>query len=237
VRATSERRGAEGAAAAAVHVLTASGAVLAFLAALAVFDDDVRAACLWLAGAVAVDAADGWLARRARVAERQPRISGARLDDLVDYLTYVFVPMLIVWRAGLLPRAWALAVVAVVLVASAVGFAREQAKTADHFFTGFPSYWNIVALYLLVGGLPAPANAAVVVALAALVFAPVGFVYPTRTPTLRGLTLALGAVWGVAILLIIVALPDPPRWLVWGSLAYPVYYVVLSLVLNARRAG
>lgn len=224
-------------AAAAVHVFTASGAVLAFLAARAVFAGDVRQALLWLLGAVAVDAADGWLARLARVAERMPRVSGARLDDLVDYLTYVFVPMLIVWHAGLLPRAWAPPVVAAVLVASAIGFAREDAKTADHFFTGFPSYWNIVALYLLVGGLPPAANASVLVALAALVFAPVGFVYPTRTPALRGLTLALGAAWGAALLLIVLALPAPPRWLVWASLAYPAYYVALSLVLDARRTG
>lgn len=230
-----QRRGAWRAA--AVHAFTASGAVLAFLAALAAAAADPRAAFLWLLGAVAVDAADGWLARLARVAERLPRVSGARLDDLVDYLTYVFVPMSIVWYAGLLPPAWAPGVVAAVLVASAVGFARDDAKTADHFFTGFPSYWNVVALYLVVGGLPPAVNAGVLVGLAALVFAPVRFVYPTRTPTLRGLTLALGAAWGAVILLIVVALPDPPRWLVWVSLAYPAYYAVLSLVLDARRAG
>ena len=117
-----------------MHVLTASGAVLAFLATLAVFAGDVRAAFLWLFAAVIVDAADGWLARLARVSERLPRVSGARLDDLVDYLTYVFVPMLIVWAARLLPPAWAPAVIAVVLVASAVGFARDAAKTDDHFY-------------------------------------------------------------------------------------------------------
>jgi len=90
-------------AAAAVHVFTASGAVLAFLATLAAVEGEARAAFLWLLCAVAVDAADGWLARFARVSERLPRVSGARLDDLVDYLTYVFVPMLIVSREG--PRA------------------------------------------------------------------------------------------------------------------------------------
>ena len=223
-------------AAAAVHALTATGVVLAFLATLAAAAGDFRTAFLWLFVAVLVDAADGWLARLARVSERLPRISGARLDDLVDYLTYVFVPMLVVWHARLLPPGWALGVVAVVLVASAVGFAREDAKTADHFFTGFPSYWNIVALYLLVGGLPPALNAAVLLLLAGLVFVPVGYVYPTRTPVLRGLTLALGAAWGAAILLMVLELPDPSGRLVWLSLFYPVYYVVLSIVLNARRA-
>lgn len=220
-----------------MHAFTASGAFLGFLAALAAVDGDARTAFLWLIGAVAVDGADGWLARRAHVVQRLPRVSGARLDDLVDYLTYVFVPMLIVWRAALLPAGWAAAIIAVVLMASAVGFAREDAKTADHFFTGFPSYWNVVALYLLVGGLPPAVNAGVMLALAALVFAPVGFVYPTRTPALRGLTLSLGAAWGVAILLIVLALPGPPRWLLWTSLSYPAYYVALSAALHVRRSG
>jgi phosphatidylcholine synthase len=222
--------------AAVVHVLTASGAGLAFLATLAIVHGDVRTAFLWLLGAVVVDAADGWLARLARTSERLPRVSGARLDDLVDYLTYVFVPMLIVWHAGLLPDAWALPVVVVVLVASAVGFARVDAKTADHFFTGFPSYWNIVALYLFVAGLAPAANAAILLALAVLVFVPVEYVYPTRTPVLQRLTLALTVAWGVLILLIILALPAPPGWLVWASLGYPVYYVALSVALHAGRA-
>ena len=30
-----------------------------------------------------------------------------------------------------------------------------------------------------------------------------GYVYPTRTPVLRGLTIALGAVWGVMVLAMI----------------------------------
>ena len=42
------------------------------------------------------------------------------------------------------------------------GFCRTDAKTADHFFTGFPSYWNIVAFYLYVLGWPPAVNAAIV---------------------------------------------------------------------------
>jgi phosphatidylcholine synthase len=220
----------------AVHAYTASGAVLAFLSARAAIGGDVRAAFLWLFAAVAIDATDGWLARVARVGERLPSFSGARLDNLVDYLTFVFVPALIVWQAGLVPSSWGMAAVVAMLLSSAYGFASEDAKTSDHFFTGFPSYWNVAALYLVAANLAPAANAAILLALAALVFVPIGYVYPTRTPVLRGLTLTLAVVWGALVLAMIDRLPHPPRALVWLSLVFPIYYVALSVVLNRRRA-
>jgi phosphatidylcholine synthase len=218
-----------------VHLFTASGAVLAFLAVVALERHDLRGAFAFLFVAVLVDAADGWLARRAQVAARTPFIDGPRLDDLVDYLTFVFVPMLIVWRAELLPAGWGLGVVAAVLLASALGFVHADAKTADYFFTGFPSYWNIVALYLAAFRWPPAVNALILMGLTALVFVRVGYVYPSRTPVLRGVTVGLGLLWGVLVAAIVATLPAPPRGLVTASLFYPLYYTGLSWVLHARR--
>lgn len=219
----------------AVHLFTASGAVVAFLATLAVGVGDFRRAFAWLFVAVLVDASDGWLARRARVKERTPQIDGTKLDDLVDYLSFVFVPVLLMWRADLLPPGWGLIVAAIVLVASGFGFVHADAKTPDHFFTGFPSYWNIVALYLFVFGWPPPANAALLLALTVMIFVRVGYVHPSRTPVLRALTLALCVLWGATIAVVIWQLPSPPRWLVGTSLFYPIYYAALSVALHVRR--
>src|SRR5262245_56189804 len=133
----------------AVHAYTATGVVFAFLAARAVFAGDLRIAFIWLFVAVAVDSSDGSLARLARGHDLTPGFSGEKLDDVVDYLTFVFVPALIVWRADLVPAAWSTIVIAAMLLSSAYGFASADAKTADSFFTGFPSYWNVAALYLL----------------------------------------------------------------------------------------
>lgn len=226
------------AAAWAVHAYTASGTALAFAAVLAILGGEYRTAFLWLATATAVDATDGVLARRARVAERTAGFDGARLDDIVDYLTYVFVPVLLMHHAGLLPAGWTGTAVAVlVLLSSAYGFAAADAKADDQFFTGFPSYWNIVAVYLLAAGLPGTVNAAILIVLSALVFVRVGYVYPTRTAVLRPVTLSLGAAWALAMVAIILALPDVPPWLLIASLLFPVYYVVLSLILHRRRAS
>src|SRR5512135_2375835 len=132
------------AAAWAVHAFTASGAVMGLAALDATAQGDFRAAFLWMIAATAVDGVDGWLARLARVGERAPGLDGRRLDDIVDYLTYVVAPAFLLLRSALLPAAVAWPLAGAMLLASAYGFSRADAKTPDHFFTGFPSYWNIV---------------------------------------------------------------------------------------------
>jgi phosphatidylcholine synthase len=217
------------------HLYTATGALLALLATGAVLAGDYRAAFAWLAAQVAIDATDGWLARRARVAERLPEFDGAKLDDIIDYLTYAFIPALIVWQAPLVSPALALPIAASIVISSAIGFNRRDAKTADYFFTGFPSYWNIVALYLIAAQWSPSVNAAILVVLVALVFVPIRYVYPTRTPVLQTLTLTLGAIWGGLMLAVLWWLPDVPPALFWASLVFPVYYAALSLTLHGER--
>ncbi len=217
------------------HAYTASGVVLAFLATRAVIEHRYREAFFWLALQIFVDSTDGVLARRAGVAERVPWFNGSKLDDIIDYLTYVFVPALLVWRALLVPDAWTLPVACAMLLASAFGFNREDAKTADHFFTGFPSYWNIVVLYLFVAGLAPAINAAILLGLAVLVFVPIRYVYPSRTAILQPLTIGLGATWAALMLVIIWQLPAVSPLVLWGSLIFPAYYVALSLALQFGR--
>ena len=219
-----------------VHFYTASGAFLAFLATLATFENRFRAAFFLLIVSTLVDATDGLLARWARVKERTPGFDGARLDDIVDYLTFVFVPLLILYRGGHLPDGWGLAVCAAVLLSSGYGFGSLDAKTSDYFFTGFPSYWNIVALYIHAAQTPPAVNGVILLMLVALVFVRIGWIYPSRTPVLQTLTNVLGGVWALMVLWITYLLPDVPRWLLISSLFFPVYYTVFSLWLHVRRA-
>jgi phosphatidylcholine synthase len=219
------------------HLYTALGAVLALSATISTFNDDFRSAFVALIAATFIDATDGWWARAVRVKERLPDFDGGRLDDIVDYLTYVFVPVLIVWRLGLLPNGWTLMVGGSVLVASAYGFAQGDAKvvTTDHYFTGFPSYWNIVALYLYLLRPSPESTALVLMVLAILVFVPLRYVYPSRTRTLFVPTMVLGSIWAVLIGILVWRLPatDGP-WLML-SLIFPVYYVSLSLWLHFKH--
>jgi phosphatidylcholine synthase len=185
-----------------------------------------------------IDSIDGTLARAVGVKVVLHWIDGARLDDLVDYFTYVVVPVFFLLQMRLLPHVLELPLTVLVTAASGYGFSQTAAKTTDHFFTGFPSYWNIVAFYLYVLGWPQALNAAVVASLAVGVFVPLRYVYPSRTPTLRGLTVTLGSAWGVAIIWALVHLGAPgTRTLVVASLAYIAYYFALSVALHVRGRG
>jgi len=217
------------------HLYTASGLVLAFAATLAVIHRDYRTAFFWLAVQIFVDATDGALARAAHVSRVLPWFNGAKLDDIVDYLTYVFVPALIVWQAPIVPPAWTLLVAAAMLLSSGYGFNRDDAKTADHFFTGFPSYWNIVVFYLVVAAWPPLVNAAILLLFAVLVFVPIRYIYPSRTPVYRVSTNMLSGVWAVAILAMIWQYPAVSRPLFLASFAFPIYYLALSLLARPYR--
>jgi phosphatidylcholine synthase len=222
-------------AAAGVHVYTACGSVLALLIVLAAFNGEpVRA--LWL-GLVAliVDGTDGMLARQLRVKERLPWFDGARLDDIVDYLTYAFAPMLLLWSGNYLPSGTLGIVLAVVpLLASSYQFCRTDAKTDDHFFLGFPSYWNVVAFYAIVLHLSPAVLGGVLVVLSVLVFVPIRYLYPSRTRVLRSVNLLLAAGWLTCWALILWQMPNPHPAVVAGSLAYVLYYLALSLYLTVR---
>lgn len=218
-----------------VHLYTASGAIMAFLGLVAVSRRDARAAFLWMVAATVVDSTDGLFARRAQVRVHLPRVDGAKLDDIVDYLTFVFLPAYLVYQFRMVPDGAALPIVATMLLSSAFGFSATDAKTADHFFKGFPSYWNIVVFYLYALGVIPIVNAVVLVGFAALVFVRIAYIYPSRTPTWRALTLVLGAAWACAVAACAWMLPHPPRALLIGSLVFPIYYVGLSLKLQRSR--
>ena len=228
----------------AVHLYTASGVGLAFLAAAEICAPapDPRRVFLLLAGTVVVDATDGPLARRWEVKRHLPAIDGRTIDDILDYLTFTFLPLLLVWRMGWLPAPAALWVVPA-LLASLLGFANAGAKDeAGGFFLGFPSYWNVVAFYMGLWSGEAPGqaaawgNAALVLALAALTIVPVRFVYPNLAPApWRGPVLAGACLWLGVMLVMLMDYPRAPGWLVALSLVYPLGYTVLSGVL-ARRA-
>ena len=217
------------------HFYTATGAVIALLATGTTFAHNFRAVFIYFVVATFVDSTDGALARALKVKERLPHFDGAKLDDIIDYLMYVFVPALVVWQADLVPTAFPIC--AAMVLSSAYGFSQANAKVAstDHFFTGFPSYWNIVVIYLYVLQLPQRTNAIILAVLAILVFVPIRYVYPSRTVALKWPTLVLGTMWAVVFTWIIWRLPAVDGLWTMISLVFPVYYVALSLWLQFHR--
>lgn len=218
----------------AVHLFTALGAVIGFWCLVAIHRGDYRGAFFGMLLAVVFDAVDGPVARLARVKEVLPQFDGTKLDDIVDYLNYVVVPIVFIHDANLLPASVAVWILPFPLLASAYRFCHVSAKTPDHFFTGFPSYWNILAFYYYTGRSPLWFNAAFTLFAAIMVLVPIRYIYPSRTRTLRPVTVALGIVWVAVLLVLLWQLPDPSPSLVAWSLVYPIYYTALSFALHWR---
>jgi phosphatidylcholine synthase len=132
------------------------------------------------------------------------------------------------------------------LLASAYGFCQVSAKTADGYFLGFPSYWNIVAFYLYVlQPLSGWLALAVVVVLSLLTFIPSRYLYPTQRGKLNRMTNVLAAVWVTLIVWILWNLPAEQRSpqapedastrrLTLLSLYFPAWYVAASWIISVR---
>lgn len=220
-----------------VHLYTALGLVAAAGIAILIVrggDPAFRAALFLMLLATVIDSTDGWLARRARVKEFAPSFDGRRLDDLIDFQTYTSLPLLLIWRAEILTggQAWWLLLP---LMASAYGFSQVNAKTADGFFLGFPSYWNIVAFYLYLLRPVEGAALALIIMLSLLTFVPWRYLYPSQPAPYSRLTNLLAIVWFASLFLILARPPDDSRLLLLLSLAFPLYYMLMSWALTFRR--
>jgi len=218
-----------------VHLLTASGALWAFMAAYAVLRGDWVAMFAWLGLALLVDGVDGPLARKLNVSEVLPRWSGHTLDLVIDYATYVFVPAMALVGAGLAPGFLGVALAGVIVVTGALYFADEQMKTDDRSFQGFPGAWNMVVLVLFVVGPPAWLTAIIVVAFALLTFLPINFVHPVRTPTLRPLNILVVLAWMCLAGIAVYNDLAPKDWVKWTLLGASLYLCVISGVFQIWR--
>jgi phosphatidylcholine synthase len=217
-----------------VHFYTALGLLAAAGMAVCIVrggDEAYRNAFALMVLATLVDATDGSLARRVGVKSVLPGFDGRRLDDLIDFLTFTSLPLLLVWRAELLPYGWE-GTLLLALLASAYGFSQTEAKTPDGYFLGFPSYWNLVAFYLytlqpMAGGIAV----ALVVVPAFLTFVPSRYLYPSQQGRLNRLTTGLGLPWLGLLLAVLWFLPADrgrARNLALMSLYYPVFYLTAS---------
>lgn len=214
-----------------VHLFTATGAVWGLLSIMAIFQHDWQQAFLWMIVAVFVDGFDGILARRFRVKGLTPEFDGALLDNIIDYQTYVLVPALLLHEAQMLPTAVSIIGLALVLLSSAFQFCQTDAKTEDHTFKGFPSYWNVVVFYLFLMNAHPWFVFFTILFLAIMVFVPIKYAYPSRMLRFRRVTMALALIWGGMVTVALWQYPNQSMPLLWASLFYLVYYLGLSLYM------
>lgn len=218
-----------------VHLFTASGAILGLLTLYMTYQGNFLAA-FWLMGAtIFIDSIDGSLARFISVKKVVPQIDGALLDNIVDYLNYVITPAFFLLVSHILPAHWEMLGASVIVLASAYQFTQADAKTADHFFKGFPSYWNLVVFYLYIGQLTTWLNLIILAVLAFLIFVPTKYVYLTRLDYVTSnkflkLTLILATIAYAAASIGLLILYPNSNWLCIAiSWIFAIIYLTISV--------
>ena len=222
--------------AALVHVFTGLGAICGLMATLAVFAGTWEVVFGWLGLALFIDGIDGTFARMTKVDRRLPRFSGDRLDLVIDYVTYVFVPALALLQAGYLPGYTGLVLAGLILLSSLFHFSDTESKADDYSFVGFPAIWNAVAFYVFALHLSWWATSAVVLVCVAMTFVPLKWAHPFRTAGLRPVTIAATLVWAAAAAWTLIYGFPAEGWAQATLLLAGAYGVALAL-LSGRQRG
>lgn len=213
-----------------VHIFTATGAALAFLALILATGGHWAAMFLCLGLALVVDGADGPIARAFDVQNVLPRWSGDTLDLVVDFTAYVFVPAYAIAASGLLPQILAIPAGIVVVISGALYFADREMKTKDNYFRGFPAVWNLAAFYLYLLEPPEWAAAIAVAVLAGLSFTPIRFLHPLRVQHWRSFNIVLLAVWAVLAFVALIQDLSPGLYVTLPLSLIAVYFFAVGLL-------
>jgi phosphatidylcholine synthase len=167
--------------------MTASGAVAGLLALQAVIDNNIRGALIWLVVCQVLDGLDGPIARRIDVVIHAPRVDGYVLDLIVDYLTCVVVPVALLVRLELLPSEFQTLIAGLILLMSALWFARTDIETE--------AVWNLAVPTYLVLDLSENTVAIVTLILCFSQLTMFKFPHIVRVSTLRFITLPFGTLY------------------------------------------
>lgn len=219
----------------AVHAFTASAACLGLLTLVKIYQHDYQQALWLMAMTIVIDAVDGTLARLVRVKEVLPNIDGTLLDNIVDYLNYVITPCFFLYvKTDMLPPSWSLLLIVAIIITSSYQFCQADAKTPDHFFKGFPCYWNIVVFYMFIFETASQNNAIVLAILCVLIFVPIKYVYPSRLDYLtenrhlKRLMHGFSIVYGVSSAMLLWTYPLMNPLCLVLSAGYVILYLLLS---------
>lgn len=219
----------------AVHAFTASAACIAILTLIKIYEHEYVTALWLMALTIVIDAVDGTLARLVGVKSVLPGIDGTLLDNLVDFLNYVITPCFFIYVQGsMLPQSWMIPILMAIVITSAYQFCQSDAKTPDHFFKGFPCYWNIVLFYMFVFQTSMVTNAFILSLLCILIFVPIKYVYPSRLDyltasfSLKVFMHACSICYGICSIIILWTYPNINHFLFTLSLSYILLYLSLS---------
>ena len=213
-----------------IHLFTCFGIVCGVLSLEAALGGHVKPALLWLLATQVIDGVDGPIARALRVELRVARVDGYLLDLVIDYVTCVIVPTVLLHKFELLPSGVpSFLGEAAIVCSGAIWFSRTDMCTEDHHFRGFPAEWNLVVTSFMLLHMSQWTNFAATALLAVLSLTGVLFVHVVRVVKGRTLTIAVFTLWLAAMGWSTIRYPDTPGWARLVLIASPLYYVGLAV--------
>lgn len=215
-----------------IHILTSTGAFLAFLSLVAAAENRFTAAFFWLGMALAVDGVDGPLARKLEVKKWWPHWSGDMIDSVIDYVTFCMIPAFILYQSGLMGQNLSFLAAAIIVCTSAIYYADTRMKTVDNGFKGFPVCWNMLVFTVFIVSPSELLSFVVVVIAAVLMFVPVIFVHPVRVKVWRIPTLVVFAIWSLGGLIALIYNLDAPAWVDVLIVASSLYLFCIGFLLQ-----
>ena len=210
-----------------IHVLTASGALAGLIALQSVIDGHIRSALLWLIVCQVLDGIDGPIARKFDVSLHAPHIDGHVLDLVIDYVTCVVVPTVLLIRMDVVEPRFTMAIAGLILMTSALWFARTDQETEDVWFNGFPAVWNIVIPTFILLETSQRYAAIICVLFSVAQLTRVKFPHLVRVRAFRPATYTATVIYFGSFILLSAQYPNGPQWARNIILVGPVYLVAI----------
>lgn len=218
-----------------VHLFTASAACIGVFTLFKIYQHEYIFALWLMAITVFIDAVDGSLARLVHIKSVLPKIDGALLDNIVDFVNYVITPcFFLLVKPDMLPPEYSIFIISAVTITSSYQFCQDDAKTPDHFFKGFPCYWNIAVFYMYILNTSMTLNAILLSLFCILIFVPVKYVYPSRldyltdSKILKILMHCCSTIYGISSACLLIYYPEINNIWLSLSLGYIGMYLFLS---------
>lgn len=213
-----------------IHIYTALGGVLGVLAMFEAVRKEFAASFFLLFLTMIIDSTDGMLARKFKIKKVLPQFDGSTLDNVVDTLTFAWVPILLMYQMDIVSNP---AILLIPTVATLYAYGQSNMKSEEGFFIGFPTYWSVVALYMWMFNLSDSVSTAIIVICGILSFVPTRYLYPSKNAYLRNITWPLTAFWFIIVLRVLMT-DTPNSTLAHISIIYPIYYIVVSFYVEFK---
>lgn len=212
-----------------IHFLTATGALAGFIALQAVVDGRIRTALIWLIVCQVLDGVDGPIARKLDVGFHAPGFDGHVLDLVVDYVTCVVVPTVLLVHLRLVEHRFTMFIAGLILISSALWFARIDQETTDTWFNGFPAMWNIVVpSFVLLG--TSPRNVAIICILFSFSqLTTIKFPHIVRVKCMRRTTYLVTSIYFVAFIFLSAQYPNSSLRMREIIFVAPTYFAVIVI--------